>query len=84
LKYFLGFEIAYSKGELFLSQRKYVLDLLKKIDKLECKTVSTLIDSKHKLNIEDEELLEEIRSILKICRKINLPYSYKTGYFICG
>ena len=28
LKYFLGIEVAYSKVEIFLSQRKYVLDLL--------------------------------------------------------
>ena len=28
LKYFLGIEVAYSKARIFLSQRKYMLDLL--------------------------------------------------------
>jgi hypothetical protein len=62
LKYFLGIEIAYSNGELFLSQRKYVLDLLKEISKLGCKPVSILIDRKYKLNSEDEEPLEDINN----------------------
>jgi len=29
LKYFIGIEVAYSKKGIFISQRKYVLDLLK-------------------------------------------------------
>jgi hypothetical protein len=45
---------------IFISQRKYTLDLLKEIEKLECKPTSTLIDSKVKLNTEDGEQLEDI------------------------
>jgi Reverse transcriptase (RNA-dependent DNA polymerase) len=48
LKYFLGIEIAHSHGNLFLSQRKYVLDLLKETGKIGCKPSSTPIDSKNK------------------------------------
>jgi uncharacterized protein YqgQ len=39
LKYFLGIEIVYSHENLFLSQRKYVLNLLKKTKKLGCKAI---------------------------------------------
>jgi hypothetical protein len=51
LKYFLGIEIAHSSEEIFISQRKYILDLIKETEKLECKPTFTLIDSKVKLNI---------------------------------
>ena len=37
LKYFLGVEVMRSKREIFLFQRKYVLDLLSEIRKLEAK-----------------------------------------------
>jgi hypothetical protein len=53
LKYFLDIEIVVSSKRLFISQRKYVLNLLMKTDKLGCKSASTPIDSKYKLNIED-------------------------------
>jgi hypothetical protein len=50
LKYFLEIEIAHSPKRIFISQRKYILDLLKEIKKLGCKPTST----------EDGEQLEDI------------------------
>jgi Reverse transcriptase (RNA-dependent DNA polymerase) len=70
LKYFLGIEVAYSNGSLFLSQRKYVLDLLKETRKLGCKTSSTSIDSKNKLNIDEGTLLENINQYQRIVGKL--------------
>jgi hypothetical protein len=60
LKYFLGIEIAHSPKSLFISQRKYVIDLLRETKKLGCKPASTPMDSKYKLNTEDEKPLEDI------------------------
>jgi len=34
LKYFLGIEVAYSRQGIFVSQRKYIIDLLKETGKL--------------------------------------------------
>jgi Reverse transcriptase (RNA-dependent DNA polymerase) len=48
LKYFLGIEAAYSPKGIFLSQRKYTLDLLKETGKLGCKPASTPIENKKK------------------------------------
>jgi Reverse transcriptase (RNA-dependent DNA polymerase) len=45
LKYFLGIEITHSQKVFFLSQRKYVLDLLKETGKLGCKPAKTPIET---------------------------------------
>ena len=55
LKYFLGIEVAYSTQGIFISQQKYMTDLLRKIRKIGCKPVSTLIDPNHKLGEAKEE-----------------------------
>jgi Reverse transcriptase (RNA-dependent DNA polymerase) len=70
LKYFLGIEIAHSSKGLFISQRKYVLDLLKETGKLGCKPASTPIDINMKLNAEDGELLEDINQYQKLVGKL--------------
>ena len=41
LKYFLGIEVAYSTQWIFISQQKYVIDLLVEIGKIGCKPIST-------------------------------------------
>jgi hypothetical protein len=52
LRYFLGIEIARSLKGIVLSQRKYVLDLLKETGMLGCRPASTPIDPNHKLCAE--------------------------------
>ena len=49
LKYFLGIEVAQSNSEVFLSQRKYTLDILVDIDIFDCKPVDTPMDPNVKL-----------------------------------
>ncbi|KAL5823155.1 hypothetical protein ACOSQ4_021055 [Xanthoceras sorbifolium] len=49
LKYFLGIEVAHSRQGIFISQQKYVIDLLKDTGKLGCKPVDTPIEFNHKL-----------------------------------
>ncbi|KAM7474140.1 hypothetical protein LguiB_021383 [Lonicera macranthoides] len=51
LKYFLGIKVARSKIDVFLSERKYVLDLLTKIKMLACKPAEALIEMNHKLGV---------------------------------
>ena len=49
LRYFLGIEVTYSKNSIFLSQMKYILDLLKETWKLNSKAASSPIDLNHKI-----------------------------------
>ena len=49
LKYFLEIEVARSKNGIFLSQWKYVLDLLMEVGLLKCKPVDTPILQNHRL-----------------------------------
>ena len=50
LKYFLGIEVAHSKHEIFISQRKYMLDLLKETGKIGCKPADSPIEPNHRLS----------------------------------
>ncbi|RVW58950.1 Retrovirus-related Pol polyprotein from transposon RE1 [Vitis vinifera] len=53
LKYFLGMEIARSRKRISVSQRKYVLDLLKETGMLGCKPTNTPIDPTTKLGAKE-------------------------------
>ncbi|KAJ4703138.1 Retrovirus-related Pol polyprotein from transposon TNT 1-94 [Melia azedarach] len=54
LKYFLGMEVARSKKGISVSQRKYVLDLLKETRMLGCKPIDTPMDPTIKLRAMDD------------------------------
>ena len=54
LKYFLGVEVMRSKRGIFLSQRKYVLDLLSETEKLAAKPChSPMAQSLHRTREDD-------------------------------
>ncbi|CAM8886635.1 unnamed protein product [Rhodiola kirilowii] len=54
LKYFLGIEVCQSKEGLFLSQRKYTLDLLCEAGKLGAKPANTPLEEGYKVSREGE------------------------------
>ena len=55
LKYFLGMEIARSKQGIFISQRKYTLDLLNETGKLGCRPAGTPLERNWKQRITEED-----------------------------
>ena len=55
LKYFLGIKVPCSRQGIFISQQKYVTDLLKETGKLGCKPVATPMEPNQKLGDGKEE-----------------------------
>ena len=53
LQYFLGLEVKQLKDGIFVSQRKYAADLLKRFNTLNCKVATTLMNLNEKLQIDD-------------------------------
>ena len=59
LKYFLGIEVLRSSSSVFISQRKYVLDLLDETGMVDCKPSNTPLMVNHKLHmVEGAELVD--------------------------
>ena len=71
LKYFLGIEIAQSSSGVFISQRKYALDILEETGMLDCKTVDTLMDPNVKLVLEQGESLGDLGRYRRLEGKLN-------------
>jgi len=53
LRYFLGIEVLRTEDGIFISQRKYILDLLAETGMADCKPAETPMVEKHGLKIEE-------------------------------
>jgi hypothetical protein len=70
LKYFLGIEVARSRYGIFVSQQKYVLDLLNETRMLGCKAFNKLVEQNKKLKESDESSLMDKGSYLQLDGRI--------------
>ena len=71
LKYFLGIEIAQSNSGVVMSQRKYVLDILKETGMLDCKPVGTPMDPNVKLEPGQGEPLQDQGRYRRLVGRLN-------------
>ncbi|KAJ9173839.1 hypothetical protein P3X46_016935, partial [Hevea brasiliensis] len=71
LKYFLGIEVMRSKKGIFLSQRKYVLDLLTETGKLGAKPCSAPMTPTLQLLAGDSEEFEDPERYRRLVGKLN-------------
>ena len=60
MHYFLGLEIWQSSEEIFLNQGKYAIEILKRFNMLECKSMATPMESNLKLLADDSSELVDV------------------------
>lgn len=70
VKHFLGLELARSEDDIFVSQRKYVMDLLQDAGMMGCRPASTPLSKNLKLNDEDGELLEDPQAFRRLIGRL--------------
>ncbi|KAK2974028.1 hypothetical protein RJ640_011393, partial [Escallonia rubra] len=88
LKYFLGIEVTRSKKGIFLSQRKYVLDLLVETGKAGAKPCNTPMNPSVHLTKDDDDRLDDPEKYRRLVGKLNylivtrpdIAYAVSTGY----
>ncbi|KAI5355597.1 hypothetical protein L3X38_008492 [Prunus dulcis] len=78
LQYFLGIEVARSKHGIFLSQRKYVLDLLTETGMLDCKPADISIEQHHKLGMYPNQAPTDKESGNSVHQRLP-PQTYAQG-----
>ncbi|KAK8923657.1 hypothetical protein KSP39_PZI019078 [Platanthera zijinensis] len=69
LRYFLGIEVARSNHGIFISQRKYTLDLLEKTGMSGCKPVNTPIEANHKLG-KDGKCIDDVPAFQRLVGRL--------------
>ena len=70
LKYFLSLEVTYSTQGIFISQQKYVTDLLAETGKIGCKPISTPMDPNHKLGEAKKEPVVDKRMYQRLVGRL--------------
>jgi hypothetical protein len=75
LRYFLGIEVSGSPKGIYLSQRKYVLDLLAETGMSGCRPASTPIEQNHKLSSESGETVDKEKYQRLVGRLIYLSHT---------
>ena len=76
LEYFLGIEVARSKQVIFISQKNYVINLLKEIDMMDIKPVVTPIEQNHRLSEALGEKKVDRKMYQQLCWDTHLSWTY--------
>ena len=76
MKYFLGIQVKQSKGEIFLSQERYVDGLLKKFRMEGCNPMKTPMATNQKLQLDDGSDKVDERLYRSLVGSLIYPVSY--------
>ena len=75
LHYFLGIEVAYGAQGIYLSQRKYVLDLLNETGMSGCKPATTPIEQNHRILSDSGDPIDKYQYQRLVGRLIYLSHT---------
>jgi hypothetical protein len=81
MHYFLGLEVWQSPEKIFLNQGKYAVEILKRFDMLECKSMNTPMETKLKLLVDTSSKLVDATLYRRIIG--SLMYQTNTMPAIC-
>ena len=70
LRYFLGMEVTWSKKEIIVSQKKFIIDLLKEINISGCRPSETLIEANRKLGDSEKKVSVDKTRYQKLVGKL--------------
>ena len=70
LKYFLGIEVSRGPEGIFLSQRKYTLDIIAETGNLGCKPAATPLEQNHQLSKVDSPVLTDPRKYKRLVGRL--------------
>ena len=71
MHYFLGLEVWQSPEGIFLNQGKYAVEILKRFDMLDCKAMTTPMDTNLKLLSDDPSELVDMTQYRQIIGSLN-------------
>lgn len=70
LKYFLGFEISRGPEGIFVSQRKYALDIVTDTGNLGCQPAATPLEQNHKLSLSTSPVLSDPKQFRRLMGRL--------------
>ncbi|GJR03133.1 putative ribonuclease H-like domain-containing protein [Tanacetum coccineum] len=72
LTFFLGLQVKQNKGGIFISQDKYVAEILKKFDLVNVKAAITPMETKLPLTKDEEHLIPDIMYAVCVCSRFQV------------
>jgi len=79
----LGIEVAHSKKGIFISQQKYITDLLKETGKIACRPASTPVDPNIKLGSAEEDIFVELEMYQRVVGRLIYLSHTRPDIFCC-
>jgi hypothetical protein len=83
MHYFLGLEVWQSPEKIFLNQGKYAVEILKRFDMLECKSMNTPMETKLKLLVDTSSELVDATLYRQYYWFVDVSDEYQARYMFC-